>query len=147
MDNSRFLPSDGERGYLEGLASRYADLFSTHYVDVLGHLEDLRRIEWTETSPKERKVTTPVTPPEKLSSNSHLFLQPSSCLSDKEEDEIYGFGYGVFASQIARQQQQRLVGQQQNQQTATSHQPLLVQQHHNYQTLFSFSLKLFKIIR
>lgn len=59
------------------------------------------------------------------------FLQPSSCLSDKEEDEIYGFGYGVFAAQIARQQQQRLIGQATQ---ATSHQPLLLQQHHNYQT-------------
>jgi SAM and SH3 domain-containing protein 1 len=29
-------------------------------------------------------------------------LQPSSCLSDKEEDEIYGFGYGVFAPRAAR---------------------------------------------
>lgn len=32
-----------------------------------------------------------------------LFLQPSSCLSDKEEDEIYGFGYGVFAPRVGRQ--------------------------------------------
>lgn len=58
-----FLFQDGERGYLEGLASRYADLFSTHYGDVLGHLEDLRRIEWAETSPRDRKVATPGTPP------------------------------------------------------------------------------------
>ncbi|XP_072383858.1 uncharacterized protein [Diabrotica undecimpunctata] len=154
--HARVSVLEGERGYLEGLASRYADLFSTHYVDVLGHLEDLRRIEWTETSPKERKVTTPVTPPGTYSPTGRgtpvsgvlttsmsqpIYVpgkySPSSCLSDKEEDEIYGFGYGVFASQIARQQQQRLVGQQQNQQTATSHQPLLVQQHHNYQTCLS----------
>lgn len=52
---------DGERGYLEGLASRYADLFSTHYGDVLSHLEDLRRAEWTTET--ERKPTTPGTPP------------------------------------------------------------------------------------
>lgn len=31
-----------------------------------------------------------------------IYLQPSSCLSDKEEDEIYGFGYGVFAPRVAR---------------------------------------------
>lgn len=31
-----------------------------------------------------------------------LNLQPSSCLSDKEEDEIYGFGYGVFAPRVGR---------------------------------------------
>ncbi|XP_043947064.1 uncharacterized protein LOC108031378 isoform X5 [Drosophila biarmipes] len=40
---------------------------------------------------------------------------PSSCLSDKEEDEIYGFGYGVFAPRVARgglTQQQQLLQQQ-----------------------------------
>ncbi|XP_011194625.3 uncharacterized protein LOC105219960 isoform X2 [Zeugodacus cucurbitae] len=39
---------------------------------------------------------------------------PSSCLSDKEEDEIYGFGYGVFAPRVARgglTQQQQLLQQ------------------------------------
>ncbi|XP_053598822.1 uncharacterized protein LOC103576410 isoform X2 [Microplitis demolitor] len=34
---------------------------------------------------------------------------PSSCLSDKEEDEIYGFGYGVFGRQMLQQRQQKLV--------------------------------------
>jgi hypothetical protein len=55
----------GERGYLEGLASRYADLFNTHYGDVLEHLEDLRRREWEELSPRIRVLvgTTPGTPP------------------------------------------------------------------------------------
>ena len=57
---------DGERGYLEGLASRYADLFSTHYGDVLNHLEDLRRRDWAEMSPKERIAVTPGTPPNNL---------------------------------------------------------------------------------
>lgn len=69
----------------------------------------------------------------------YLSFQPSSCLSDKEEDEIYGFGYGVFGAQIARQQQQRLIAPSQ----VTSQQPLLhhhqqqqqqQQQQHNYQT-------------
>lgn len=56
-----------------------------------------------------------------------MYLQPSSCLSDKEEDEIYGFGYGVFAPRVARgivqptpnvqpmQQQQQQLPQQQQQ--------------------------------
>jgi hypothetical protein len=50
---------------LEGLASRYADLFNTHYGDVLEHLEDLRRREWEEMSPRIRVLvgTTPGTPP------------------------------------------------------------------------------------
>lgn len=35
-------------------------------------------------------------------------FQPSSCLSDKEEDEIYGFaGYGVYGKQMLQRQQQR----------------------------------------
>ncbi|XP_055589776.1 uncharacterized protein LOC129741966 [Uranotaenia lowii] len=51
---------------------------------------------------------------------------PSSCLSDKEEDEIYGFGYGVFAPRVARQQQQQqqqLNSQQQQQQQSQKSQP------------------------
>ena len=56
---------NGERGYLEGLASRYADLFNTHYGDVLEHLEELRRREWDELSPRIRVIQpgTPGTPP------------------------------------------------------------------------------------
>lgn len=47
--------------------------------------------------------------------------QPSSCLSDKEEDEIYGFGYGVFAPRVAR-------GALQATTTANVH-------HHNHQPI------------
>lgn len=56
---------DGERGYLEGLASRYADTFNTHYGDVLEHLEELRRREWDEMSPRIRVLGagTPDSPP------------------------------------------------------------------------------------
>lgn len=65
--NSYSCPQDGERGYLEGLASRYADTFNTHYGDVLEHLEELRRREWDELSPRIRVLggggTTPDTPP------------------------------------------------------------------------------------
>lgn len=46
-----WLLQEGERGYLEGLASRYADLFRTHYGDVLEPLEELRRRE-TNASPR-----------------------------------------------------------------------------------------------
>lgn len=42
----------GERGYLEGLASRYADLYNTHYRDILEHLDELRAAEWAELSPR-----------------------------------------------------------------------------------------------
>ncbi|XP_043656512.1 uncharacterized protein LOC122622256 isoform X2 [Drosophila teissieri] len=50
---------------------------------------------------------------------------PSSCLSDKEEDEIYGFGYGVFAPRVARgglTQQQQLLQQQTLQTQQSIHQ-------------------------
>ncbi|TDG52256.1 hypothetical protein AWZ03_001086 [Drosophila navojoa] len=62
---------------------------------------------------------------------------PSSCLSDKEEDEIYGFGYGVFAPRVARgglTQQQQLL-QQQTLQTQHSIQQQQLQHQHQQQQL------------
>ncbi|XP_076238409.1 uncharacterized protein LOC143181736 [Calliopsis andreniformis] len=111
-----YTTSEGERGYLEGLASRYADLFRTHYGDVLEPLEELRRRE-TNASPRmpNTQLTTshsqPIYVPGKYS--------PSSCLSDKEEDEIYGFGYGVFSRQMLQQRQQKLALAAQNTMTPT----------------------------
>lgn len=66
MSHITLLLQDGERGYLEGLASRYADTFNTHYGDVLEHLEELRRREWDEMSPRIRVLGagTPDTPPQ-----------------------------------------------------------------------------------
>ncbi|XP_076389054.1 uncharacterized protein LOC100883627 isoform X4 [Megachile rotundata] len=110
-----YTTPEGERGYLEGLASRYADLFRTHYGDVLEPLEELRRRE-TNASPRmpNTQLTTshsqPIYVPGKYS--------PSSCLSDKEEDEIYGFGYGVFSRQMLQQRQQKLALAAQNTTTA-----------------------------
>ncbi|KAI5703037.1 hypothetical protein M8J75_006995 [Diaphorina citri] len=123
---------EGERGYLEGLASRYADLFNTHYRDVLVHLETLRKREWAELSPRIKILEapptgTPTSPPgpaptspNRAFPNSHLptsqsqpiyvpgKYSPSSCLSDREEDEIYGFsGYGVYGKQMVQRQQQQ----------------------------------------
>ncbi|XP_044250248.1 uncharacterized protein [Drosophila takahashii] len=65
---------------------------------------------------------------------------PSSCLSDKEEDEIYGFGYGVFAPRVARgglTQQQQLLQQQtlQTQQSIQQQQQQMQQQHQQQQQL------------
>ncbi|XP_014203656.1 uncharacterized protein LOC106635971 [Copidosoma floridanum] len=100
-----YTTPDGERGYLEGLASRYADLLKTHYRDVLEPLEELRRREASSAlkSSNLQLSTThsqPIYVPGKYS--------PSSCLSDKEEDEIYDFGYGVFGRQMLQQRQQKL---------------------------------------
>ncbi|XP_066149643.1 SAM and SH3 domain-containing protein 1-like isoform X1 [Euwallacea fornicatus] len=121
---------DGERGYLEGLASRYADLFSTHYGDVFAHLEDLRKTEVSEIS------TSSIVPGMTTSLSQPIYAPgkylPSSCLSHKDEDEIYGFvGAQVKPNQIAiPQQPPRIVGSQMTQ-------PLLSQQQHNYQTCLS----------
>lgn len=49
---------EGERGYLEGLASRYADLFRTHYGDVLEPLEELRRRETNASRMPNTQLTT-----------------------------------------------------------------------------------------
>ncbi|KAG8225460.1 hypothetical protein J437_LFUL004461 [Ladona fulva] len=144
---------NGERGYLEGLASRYADLLCTHYVDVLRHLEELRIREWEDLSPRIRvlggglgdtgttpgvvgeDVASPASPPSPATTPTAIGApeggsgvatvdggegtadmslgglttslsqpiyvpgkySPSSCLSDREEDEIYGFGGGGAA--------------------------------------------------
>ncbi|CAG9795103.1 unnamed protein product [Diatraea saccharalis] len=145
-----YSTTDGDRGYLEGLASRYADLFSTHYGDVLDHLEELRRHEWEEMSPRMRVLGGPGTPqtppsasPGSLALNnlttSHsqpIYVpgkySPSSCLTDKEEDEIYGFGYGVFGKQMLQRQQQ-----QKQLLLAQPTQPLIHNQQHNYQSCLS----------
>ncbi|CRK90930.1 CLUMA_CG004619, isoform A [Clunio marinus] len=104
---------DGSRGHLEGLASVYCELLMAPYLDVLTALEDVRQRAWLKRSPKH---SPGMSKGHRGSSNqigtlpnSHsqpLYVpgkySPSSCLSDKEEDEIYGFGYGVFASRIGR---------------------------------------------
>ncbi|XP_039276009.1 uncharacterized protein LOC111055637 [Nilaparvata lugens] len=145
-----YSTSEGERGYLEGLASRYADLYNTHYGDVLEHLEELRRREWAELSPRIRVLgpLTPTTPPGPAPSTppplTHHRLapaatltssqsqpiyvpgkySPSSCLSDKEEDEIYGFaGYGVYGKHMLQRQQQQA--------------KLVIAPRHNYQNCLS----------
>uniref|UniRef100_A0A4Y0BL78 SAM domain-containing protein n=1 Tax=Anopheles funestus TaxID=62324 RepID=A0A4Y0BL78_ANOFN len=101
--------------------------------EVLSALEEARQRAWSERSPHSssggggglirghrgnschgglpNSHSQPIYVPGKYS--------PSSCLSDKEEDEIYGFGYGVFAPRVARttlQSQQPQQGQQQPQQ-------------------------------
>ncbi|XP_025986371.1 uncharacterized protein LOC105193913 isoform X4 [Solenopsis invicta] len=112
-----YTTPEGERGYLEGLASRYADLFRTHYGDVLEPLEELRR---RETNASTRMPNTQLT----TSHSQPIYVpgkySPSSCLSDKEEDEIYGFGYGVFSRQMLQHRQQKLALATQNTTTAVT---------------------------
>lgn len=67
---------------------------------------------------------------------SYHSFQPSSCLSDKEEDEIYGFGYGVFAPRVGRNILQSVQGQmpQQNSLPNSSTNVPVTQQQRQYTT-------------
>ncbi|KAF6210350.1 hypothetical protein GE061_013454 [Apolygus lucorum] len=95
----------GDRGYLEGLACRYSEAIGG-YNEVLNVLEELRQEEWAQLSPRFRVLNTKVNQQGSLTRQAGLVTSlsqpiyvpgkysPSSCLSDREEDEIYGFtGY------------------------------------------------------
>ncbi|XP_055716043.1 uncharacterized protein LOC129809922 isoform X2 [Phlebotomus papatasi] len=125
---------DGGRGHLEGLASVYCEILMAPFGDVLSALENERLAAWSEISPHHRGVganrghrgsssqgglpnshSQPIYVPGKYS--------PSSCLSDKEEDEIYGFGYGVFAPRVARGALQSTINSQQHPSHTNSQHP------------------------
>ncbi|KAK8401820.1 hypothetical protein O3P69_001133 [Scylla paramamosain] len=137
-----YTTQDGQRGVLEGLASRYADQFSTHYQDVFDHLDRLRLDAWNQLIKrvKNPEPPAPASPPppdpgspkhqeeveggggagspplqprppgsshasSHSSSPDHRYYDdhpiyvpgrynPSSCLSDAEEDQIYGYPGG-----------------------------------------------------
>ena len=81
------------------------------FADVLEVLEVERQRAWSESSPQRSGMRRGHrgSPGQGGLPNSHsqpIYVpgkySPSSCLSDKEEDEIYGFGYGVFAQQVNR---------------------------------------------
>ncbi|XP_073978821.1 shal K[+] channel interacting protein isoform X1 [Rhodnius prolixus] len=181
LSNHPYSTSTGERGYLEGLGSRYAELFNTHYSDVLGHLEELRQREWAELSPRFRVLSnttgaattavlqngappqhlptqtggavpgTPGPPGGTLARHNGLVTSlsqpiyvpgkysPSSCLSDREEDEIYGFaGYNVYGggskAHPPPQQQQQHVAAATSAVRPHPRQPQLINKHnfHNW---------------
>lgn len=119
------------------------------FPDVIEVLETERQRAWSECSPQRNGMRRGHrgSPGQGLP-NSHsqpIYVpgkySPSSCLSDKEEDEIYGFGYGVFAQQVNRRPMQSAnnspqhqlpsgVGPQQAQQQQS---PLLVHPQHQPQ--------------
>ncbi|KAL1399268.1 hypothetical protein pipiens_002229 [Culex pipiens pipiens] len=125
-------PKDGSRGHLEGLASVYCEMLMAPFGEVLAALEEARLRAWSERSPHSSSGGSGVHRAGHRGNSCHGGLpnshsqpiyvpgkySPSSCLSDKEEDEIYGFGYGVFAPRVARttlQQHQQLSQSQQSQ--------------------------------
>lgn len=89
----------------------YCEMLVAPFPDVIEVLEMERQRAWSESSPPSRSGMRRGhrgSPGQGLP-NSHsqpIYVpgkySPSSCLSDKEEDEIYGFGYGVFAQQVNR---------------------------------------------
>lgn len=149
-----YTTQDGQRGVLEGLASRYADQFSTHYQDVFDHLDRLRLDAWNQLinrvkNPEPIAPPSPPAPPDPCpaspkhqgegegggggagsppsqprppasshpsshsSSPDHRYYDdhpiyvpgkynPSSCLSDAEEDQIYGYSSGSFRGRALR---------------------------------------------
>uniref|UniRef100_A0A0A9Z5Z4 Sterile alpha motif domain-containing protein 5 n=1 Tax=Lygus hesperus TaxID=30085 RepID=A0A0A9Z5Z4_LYGHE len=111
LSGQPYSTSTGDRGYLEGLACRYSEAIGG-YNEVLNVLEELRQEEWAQLSPRFRVLNTKVNQQGSLTRQAGLVTslsqpiyvpgkysvknvsQPSSCLSDREEDEIYGFtGY------------------------------------------------------
>ncbi|XP_055617392.1 uncharacterized protein LOC129762854 [Toxorhynchites rutilus septentrionalis] len=132
---------DGGRGHLEGLASVYCEMLMAPFGEVLAALEDARLRAWSERSPHSSSGGSGAHRSGHRGNSCHGGLpnshsqpiyvpgkySPSSCLSDKEEDEIYGFGYGVFAPRVGRttlqqqqQQQSQPNSQQQQQQSQNS---------------------------
>jgi len=83
------LFQDGQRGYLEGLASRYADQLKTHYGDVLEHLEKLWRREWAELSPRIRVLSV-----------GHDGSSPSTSVTTVEADVAAAAGAGAASGAV-----------------------------------------------
>lgn len=120
-------------GYLVGLASRYSAELRTNYGDVLQQLEDLRLAEWSDHAPPP--PLAPGAASAEVSHNSRRLQHhqayvnypnpsrnhgqtdepiyvpgaylPSSCLSDRDGDQIYD--YAAKYRQQMRQQQAKLL--------------------------------------
>ncbi|XP_043220041.1 uncharacterized protein LOC122380706 [Amphibalanus amphitrite] len=127
--NSPYSTKDGRTGYLNGLASRYADDVQTHYQDVLQQLDVLRQQAWQQvmegdgrSGPGSPPTLAPPPPPVQQQQQQPDLTQsvqpiyqpgqylPSSCLSDNDEDEIYGFGYGLYDPRAVESQHSRRQG-------------------------------------
>jgi len=123
--------------YLAGLAARYADELRTGFHEVLGQLEDLRLAEWSDHAPpppthpslpgrpnlhtyanypaNSMQNYPPTSMQSKQSYNTFesepIYVPgayaPSSCLSDRDEDDIYD--YAVKYRTQMRQQQAKML--------------------------------------
>jgi len=115
-------------GYLVGLATRYSTELRTNYGDVLQQLEDLRLAEWSDHAPPPplapgttsnhsnepvnhiRPTTSYVNYPR--NDNEPIYVPgsylPSSCLADRDGDQIYDYA-SKYRAQMRHQQAKMLM--------------------------------------
>jgi len=120
-------PKSGD-GYLVGLATRYSTELRTNYGDVLQQLEDLRLAEWSDHAPPPplapgttsnhsgnevnhiRPTTSYVNYPR--NDNEPIYVPgsylPSSCLADRDGDQIYDYA-SKYRAQMRHQQAKMLM--------------------------------------
>ncbi|XP_039947781.1 uncharacterized protein LOC120766399 isoform X2 [Bactrocera tryoni] len=119
---------EGKRGYLEGLAAHYSKQINMPYEDVLDAIEEVRVSKWKE---RHVRISTGHTLSRRAGGSSSsgvgfgiiggnianqstlptshsqpLYVPgkylPSSCLSNREENEIYSFAQNDLANRMAR---------------------------------------------
>uniref|UniRef100_B3P7L8 GG12532 n=1 Tax=Drosophila erecta TaxID=7220 RepID=B3P7L8_DROER len=112
---------EGKRGYLEGLAAHYSKQINMPYDDVLDAIEQVRLSKWKERHVRistghtlSRRMAGPSCSGTGLVSSSvmptshsqPLYVPgkylPSSCLSNREENEIYSYTQNDLANRMAR---------------------------------------------
>ncbi|CAM1297546.1 SASH1 (predicted), partial [Pycnogonum litorale] len=94
LSSSPYTNPDGSQGFLEGLASRYAEQLRTHYQDVLERLGELwARMVVLETSKAHSPILDRKCADDSVVNSIYTpgIYSPSSCLSDHEEELIYGY--------------------------------------------------------
>lgn len=101
------LFQEGVRGVLEGLASRYADEFSTHYQDVFDHLDNLRMEAWNQLvnrikTPQVTEDDPSGAQPQPPSPARSLQHEPLQHQQQQHDDDDQADGAGSSSSQ-ARQ--------------------------------------------
>merc|ERR1719323_30346 len=123
-----YTSSKSGDGYLVGLATRYSTELRTNYSDVLQQLEDLRLAEWSDHAPPPplapgtttsnsgnevnhiRPTTSYVNYPR--NDNEPIYVPgsylPSSCLADRDGDQIYDYA-SKYRAQMRHQQAKMLM--------------------------------------
>merc|ERR1719323_1794713 len=119
-----YTSSKSGDGYLVGLATRYSAELRTNYGDVLQQLEDLRLAEWSDHAPppplapgttstaSDSRTSYVNYPSSGQSTNEPIYVPgsylPSSCLSDRDGDQIYDYA-SKYRAQMRHQQAKMLM--------------------------------------